>query len=327
MITNKKVALITGIGGQDGSYLTELLLSKGYEVHGIVRRSAVENHEHRFSRINHLLNNITLHGGDITNYSSIYSIISKVMPDELYHLAAQSFVAESFKDPFTTFDTNVNGTLNILEAVKQLKSSCKIYFAGSSEMMGKVLETPQTESTPFYPRSPYGVSKVAGFDLMRNYRESYNMFCCSGILYNHESSRRGYEFVTRKITTTVAKIVSGEATELRLGNLEAKRDWGFAGDYVYAMYLMLQHNTPDDYVVATGETHSIREFLQIAFNHVGLEWEKYVVIDPQFYRPAEVDILLGDATKAKNILGWVPKTTFKELVELMIKQDLNNTKL
>lgn len=321
-----KKAIVSGICGQDGSYLAELLIDKGYEVHGIVRRSAVENNTHRFSRINHIMNKITLHGGDITNYNNVYSIISKVKPDEFYHLAAQSFVAESFKDPFTTFDTNVNGTLNILEAIRDVCPLCKIYFAGSSEMFGKVVETPQTEKTPFYPRSPYGVSKVAGFDLMRNYRESYNMFCCSGILMNHESPRRGYEFVTRKITTTIAKILKGETNELRLGNLESKRDWGHAQDYVYAMYLMLQHSVPDDYVIATGETHSIKEFLEIAFDYVNLNWEDYVIIDPQFYRPAEVDILLGDCSKAKKVLGWEPKVTFKELVESMIESDLNNLK-
>lgn len=321
-----KKAIVSGICGQDGSYLAELLIDKGYEVHGIVRRSAVENNTHRFSRINHIMNKITLHGGDITNYNNVYSIISKVKPDEFYHLAAQSFVAESFKDPFTTFDTNVNGTLNILEAIRDVCPLCKIYFAGSSEMFGKVVETPQTEKTPFYPRSPYGVSKVAGFDLMRNYRESYNMFCCSGILMNHESPRRGYEFVTRKITTTIAKILKGETNELRLGNLESKRDWGHAQDYVYAMYLMLQHSVPDDYVIATGETHSIKEFLEIAFDYVNFNWEDYVIIDPQFYRPAEVDILLGDCSKAKKVLGWEPKVTFKELVESMIESDLNNLK-
>lgn len=322
MIEGNKKVIISGICGQDGSFLAELLLEKGYEVHGIVRRSAVENYEHRFSRINHILDKITLHGGDITNYSSVYNIVSKVMPDELYHLAAQSFVGESFKDPFTVVDTNINGTLNVLEAAMALVPKCKIYFAGSSEMFGKVIETPQTESTPFYPRSPYGVSKVTGFDLMRNYRESYDMFCCSGILFNHTGPRRGYEFITRKISSTVARIVKGKTKELRVGNIESKRDFGSAKDYVYAMYLMLQHDTPDDYVIASGETHSIKEILQIAFDYVNLKWEDYVVIDPQFYRPAEVDILLGDCTKAKTILGWKPTTSFRELVESMVDNDL-----
>lgn len=317
-----KRALITGITGQDGSYLAELLLSKGYEVHGFVRRSAVDNPMTRFSRLTHIIDKITLHGGTLENLSSIISVVSKVKPDECYHLAAQSFVAESFKDPFSVVSINIMGTLNLLEALKDHAPKCHMYFAGSSEMFGEVQEIPQTEKTPFYPRSPYGVTKVAGFDMTRNYRESYNMFCCSGILFNHESPRRGYEFVTRKITSTVAKIKRDEVDVLRLGNLDAKRDWGFAGDYVRAMWLMLQQEVPEDYVIATGETHTVREFVQAAFSSVNLNWEDYVIVDPEFYRPADVHLLIGDYTKANTQLLWSPTVLFEDLVKMMVEADL-----
>ncbi|MCS7151853.1 MAG: GDP-mannose 4,6-dehydratase [Endomicrobia bacterium] len=317
-----KKALITGITGQDGSYLAEFLLTKGYEVHGIVRRVALEDPEHRLWRIKHIKDKLILHCGSLESYASIFSIVEKVQPDECYHLAAQSFVSYSFEDEFSTINANINGTMFVLSALKEKAPKCKFYFAGSSEMFGLAKETPQNENTPFHPRSPYGVSKVAGFYMTMNYREAYNMFCCNGILFNHESPRRGFEFVTRKITDTVAKIKAGLAKELRLGNLEAKRDWGFAGDYVEAMWLMLQQDEPDDYVIATGETHSVKEFAELAFSYVGLNWEDYVVIDPQHYRPAEVFELCGDYSKARKKLGWYPKVKFEELVRMMLKSDL-----
>jgi GDPmannose 4,6-dehydratase len=318
-----KKALITGITGQDGSYLAELLLSKGYQVHGILRRVALEDPEHRLWRIRHILKRIVVHSGSLESFASLFNVVHKIKPDECYHLAAQSFVSYSFEDEFSTVNSNINGTHYILSAVKELAPKCKFYFAASSEMFGKVKETPQNENTPFHPRSPYGISKVAGFDLTRNYREAYGLFASSGILFNHESPRRGFEFVTRKITNAVARIKFGLDKELRLGNLEAKRDWGFAGDYVEAMWLMLQQNKPDDYVIATGETHTIREFVKLAFNYIGLNYKKYVVIDKNFYRPAEVNILMGDYAKAKKELGWKPKVRFEELVKMMIDADLN----
>lgn len=318
-----KRALITGISGQDGSYLAEHLLSLDYEVHGIVRRVALEDPTHRFTRLEHLLNRINLVPASMESYPSIFSIFSKHKFDECYHLAAQSFVAESFADGFSTMNTNINGTHYMLAALRELQPQCRFYFAGSSEMFGQVRESPQTESTPFHPRSPYGISKVAGFDLTRNYREAYGMFCVSGILFNHESPRRGFEFVTRKITSTVARIKAGLATELRLGNLDAKRDWGHAADYVLAMHLMLQQPEPDDYVIATGETHTVREFCNQAFGQVGLDYSEYVSADEQFYRPAEVDLLRGDASKARRLLGWKPRHTFEELVSEMVKADLD----
>lgn len=317
----KKTALITGITGQDGSYLSELLLEKGYQVHGIVRRVALENPDHRMWRLRHLLGRIKLHAGSLESYPSLFRIIQDVQPDECYHLAAQSFVSYSFEDEFSTMNTNVNGSHYMLSAIKAAAPECRFYFAGSSEMFGKVRETPQSELTPFHPRSAYGISKVAGFDLTRNYREAYGMFAVSGILYNHESPRRGFEFVTRKITSHVAKIKAGIAKEVRLGNLEAKRDWGHARDYVRAMWLMLQQNEPDDYVIATGKTHSVREFAERAFAAAGMDYQDHVVIDPQFHRPAEVDLLLGDATKARNALDWERTTTFEELVEEMVEAD------
>jgi GDPmannose 4,6-dehydratase len=317
-----KKALITGITGQDGSYLAEYLLGLGYEVHGLVRRVALEDPQHRFTRIEHLLDQITLHPGSLESYASIFHIVSQHDFAECYHLAAQSFVAESFRDGFSTMNTNINGMHYVLAALRELRPECRFYFAGSSEMFGKVAETPQTELTRFHPRSPYGISKVAGFELTRNYREAYGMFACSGLLFNHESPRRGHEFVTRKITSGVARVKLGLADEIRLGNLEARRDWGHAKDYVRAMAAMLQKDRPDDYVVATGETHTVRQFCERAFAEVNLDYEKYVRVDETFLRPAEVDLLIGNATKAKQELGWQPEYTFSQLVSEMVQSDL-----
>jgi GDPmannose 4,6-dehydratase len=314
--------MIVGITGQDGSYLAELLLEKGYEIHGIVRRVAIEDPDHRMWRIRHLLPDITLHAASLESYASIFRVFREVQPDECYHLAAQSFVSYSFEDEFSTLNTNINGTHFVLAAFRETVPRGRFYFAASSEMFGKVRETPQTELTPFYPRSAYGISKVAGFDLTRNYREAYGLHATSGILYNHESPRRGFEFVTRKITSHVAKIKLGIAEELRLGNLDAMRDWGHARDYVRCMWLMLQQDRPDDYVVAMGETHSVREFAEIAFASVGLDYNDHVVIDPQFFRPAEVQLLLGNPAKAKKVLGWEPAYTFRELVNEMVQEDI-----
>ncbi|HKC65602.1 MAG TPA: GDP-mannose 4,6-dehydratase [Pyrinomonadaceae bacterium] len=315
-------ALITGITGQDGSYLAEHLLSLGYEVHGLVRRVALEDPERRFNRIAHILDRIHLHPASLESYPSIFHVMSQHQFDECYHLAAQSFVAESFIDGFSTMNTNINGTHYVLAALRETQPRCRFYFAGSSEMFGKVDESPQTEDTRFHPRSPYGISKVAGFELTRNYREAYDMYCVSGILFNHEGPRRGFEFVTRKITSTVARIKMGLASELRLGNLEARRDWGHAADYVRAMHLMLQQDEPDDYVVASGETHMVEEFCERAFDEVGLDWKEYVKVDEKYYRPAEVDLLIGDARKARERLGWRPRYTFAELVKEMVHADL-----
>jgi GDPmannose 4,6-dehydratase len=314
-------ALITGITGQDGSYLAELLLAKGYEVHGIVRRVALEDPEHRLARLAAVRDRVILHAASLESYASVYQAIAKIAPDECYHLAAQSFVSYSFDDEFSTLNTNINGTHFVLAAVANLVPNCKFYFAGSSEMFGKVEEVPQREATPFHPRSSYGISKVCGFELTRNYREAYRLFACNGILFNHESPRRGYEFVTRKITSGVARILSGKADELRLGNLDARRDWGHAKEYVEAMWLMLQQQSPEDYVVATGETHSVREFVAAAFECVGLDWQKYVVIAPELYRPSEVHLLLGDPSKAQSQLNWHHQTGFKELVREMVNAD------
>lgn len=322
----KKKALITGITGQDGSYLAELLLEKGYQVHGMVRRVAFEDPEHRLWRIRHILDRLILHPASLESYASIFNVVEKVKPDECYHLAAQSFVSYSFEDEFSTINTNVNGTHYVLSAIKEKAPKCKFYFAGSSEQFGLVKESPQNENTPFHPRSPYGISKVAGFYLTQNYREAYRLFACNGICFNHESPRRGFEFVTRKITIGVAKIKLGLAKELRLGNLEAKRDWGFAGDYIRAMWLMLQQAEPDDYVIATGETHSVKEFAELAFNCVGLSWKDYIVKDETLYRPAEVYDLKGDYGKAKKKLGWKPKIKFGELVKMMVDADLKRLK-
>jgi GDPmannose 4,6-dehydratase len=317
-----KRALITGITGQDGSYLAELLLEKGYEVHGLVRRVALEQPDLRLARVADIRNKLVLHAGSLESYPSLFHVLSRCKIDECYHLAAQSFVAESFEDGFSTMNINSSGTHYLLEALHQLQPECKFYFAGSSEMFGKVRETPQRETTPFHPRSPYGISKVAGYYLTLNYREAYGMFCTNGMLFNHEGPRRGFEFVTRKITHNVARIRLGLAKELRLGNLEAQRDWGHAADYVRAMYLMLQQSEPDDFVVATGETHTVREFCQLAFAEVGLDYRDFIIEDPQFYRPAEVDLLVGDATKAKQALGWQPTRTFQELVSEMVANDM-----
>jgi GDPmannose 4,6-dehydratase len=320
-----KKALITGITGQDGSYLAEHLLSLGYDVHGLVRRVALEDPDRRFTRISHLLDRIQLHAASLESYPSLFSVVSRHEFDECYHLAAQSFVAESFADGFSTMNTNINGTHYMLAALRELQPKCRFYFAGSSEMFGKVRQTPQNEETPFHPRSPYGISKVAGFELTRNYREAYGMFAVSGILFNHEGPRRGFEFVTRKITSTVARIKAGQVTELPLGNLDARRDWGHSKDYVRAMHLMLQQHTPDDFVVASGESHTVREFCQLAFSQVGLDYRDYVRVDERFYRPAEVESLVGDATKARTVLGWKPTCTFPEIVREMVQNDLRIT--
>ncbi len=319
-----KKALITGITGQDGSYLAEFLLAKGYQVHGIVRRVAFEDSGHRVWRIRHILDKLRLHSASLDSYPSILDAVDRIQPDECYHLASQSFVSYSFEDEFSTISTNINGTHYILSAIKRKAPKCRFYFAASSEMFGRVKETPQDENTSFYPCSPYGISKVAGFDLTRNYRDAYGIFAGSGISFNHESPRRGLEFVSRKITNAAARIKLGLARELRVGNLEAKRDWGFAGDYVRAMWLMLQQDKPDDYVLATGQTHSVRDFIKSAFAYVGLDWKKYVKIDKQFYRPAEVHILIGDYSKAKKRLGWRPKVKFEELVKMMVDADLKS---
>ncbi len=319
-----KRALITGITGQDGSYLAEHLIGLGYEVHGLVRRVALEQPEHRLSRLGKVIDKVHIHAANLDSYASIFHVFTKDKFDECYHLAAQSFVAESFADGFSTMATNINGTHYVLAALRELQQECKFYFAGSSEMFGKVRETPQREATPFHPRSPYGISKVAGFQLTMNYREAYGIFCCNGILFNHESPRRGLEFVTRKITDGVARIKLGLASKLRLGNLEAKRDWGHARDYVRAMHLMLQQAEPDDYVIATGETHSVREFCELAFSEAGLNYRDYVVRDESVFRPAEVDLLIGDASKSQRVLGWQPEVGFETLVKEMVRADLES---
>jgi len=311
-------ALITGITGQDGSYLAELLLEKGYQVSGMIRRTSTET----FERIEHLRGRIELHEGDLHDQASLMGLLEQTRPDEVYNLAAQSFVPTSFHQPLLTGEVTALGVTRMLEAVRRVNDRIRFYQASTSEMFGKVRASPQNELTPFYPRSPYGVAKVYGHYITVNYRESYGVFACSGILFNHESPRRGKLFVTRKITHGVAQIKAGRATELRLGNLDACRDWGFAGDYVEAMWLMLQQPKPDDYVVATGETHSVAEFCQLAFARAGLEWEGRVVLDPTLVRPAEVDRLVGDASKARRVLGWRPKTSFRGLVEMMVDADL-----
>ena len=317
-----KRAFITGITGQDGSYLAEHLLDLGYEVHGVVRRVATEDPEHRFPRIQHISDRLILHEGSVESYPSIFHIFSRTRFDECYHLAAQSFVAESFPDGFNTLNTNINGTHFVLAAIRVTQPDCHFYFAGTSEMFGRVDSSPQDEQTPFRPRSPYGISKVTGYELTRNYREAYNMFCCSGILFNHESPRRGYEFVTRKISNGAARIAAGFDTELRLGNLEARRDWGHAADYVKAMHAMLQQEQPDDFVIATGTTHSVADFCELAFSAVDLDYRDYVVRDDRFYRPNEKHLLVGDATKAHNGLGWQPHISFEEMVRSMVMHDV-----
>jgi GDPmannose 4,6-dehydratase len=314
-----KSALITGITGQDGSYLAELLLNKGYKVYGLVRRTSTAN----TSRIGHILDKVCLIQGDVADQSSLIAAVRQSEPDEIYNLAAQSFVGSSWSQPLFTSDVTALGVTRLLEAIRVCGSNAKFYQASSSEMFGKAAESPQSEMTPFHPRSPYGVSKLYGHWITVNYRESYGMFTCSGILFNHESPRRGIEFVTRKISNGVARIYHGMDTELRLGNLDARRDWGFAGDYVEAMWLMLQQDMADDYVIATGETHTVREFCKLAFEAAGLDWEKYVKVDPKFLRPAEVELLLGDCAKAKKALGWKPKVSFKELVRMMVEGDID----
>ena len=316
-----KKALITGITGQDGSYLAEYLLGLGYEVHGIVRRVALEDQEHRMWRLRKVKDKLKLHCGSLESYPSLFKIIAKIQPNECYHLAAQSFVTYSFEDEFSTLNTNVNGTHYVLSAIQSIAPDCKFYFAASSEMFGRAEEVPQSEKTRFHPRSAYGISKVAGFDLTRNYREAYNMFTANGILFNHESPRRGFEFVTRKITSAAAKIKLGKQDKLYLGNLEAKRDWGHAKEYVKVMHMMLQEEKGDDYVVGTGETHSVKDFAELAFKVLDLDYEKYVEVDKQFYRPAEVDLLFANPEKIKKKLGWEYKLTFEDLVTEMVKAD------
>ena len=320
----QKKALITGITGQDGSYLAEHLLSLGYEVHGIVRRVALEDPTHHLWRLLPIKERLNFHSGTLESFPALYKILSDVQPNECYHLAAQSFVSVSFEDEFSTMQTNINGTHFLLAAIKDTSPECRFYFAGSSEMFGKVEETPQRETTRFHPRSVYGITKVAGFELTRNYREAYDLFTCTGILFNHESPRRGYEFVTRKISSTAARIKLGLEKELRLGNIDAKRDWGFSGEYVRIMHSMLQQDNPEDYVIGTGETHSVREFMQIVFEELKLNYEDYLVVDPRFYRPAEVEILVADPSKAREKLGWEPKVTFEELALNMVRSDYEN---
>ena len=318
-----KIALITGITGQDGSYLSELLLSKGYKVHGIVRRVALEDEIHRLWRIRKILDDVTLHAGSLESYASLFNIILKIKPNEVYHLAAQSYVGYSFEDEFSTLNANINGTHYLLSAAKEFThNDVKFYFAASSEMFGKVSETPQNENTPFNPRSSYGISKMTGYHLTKNYREAYKLHASSGILFNHESPRRGFEFVTRKISHGVARIKKGLQKKLKLGNLKARRDWGHAKDYVEAMWLMLQQNNPNDYVVGTGKVYSVEDFAKKAFAHVGLNYKDHIIVDKNLIRPAEVDSLLADYTKAKKNLKWKPKITFDELVASMVEHDL-----
>ena len=319
----KKVALITGITGQDGSYLAELLLSKGYEVHGIVRRVALEDETHRLWRIRKILKDINLHAGSLESYASLFNIILKIKPNEVYHLAAQSYVGYSFEDEFSTLNININGTHYLLSAVKEFAASkVKFYFAGASELFGKVKKIPQNENTPFNPRSSYGISKVTGYYLVKNYREAYKLHASNGILFNHESPRRGFEFVTRKISHAVAKIKKGSKEKLKLGNIRAKRDWGHAKDYVEAMWLMLQQESPSDYVIGTGKEYSVEQFAEKAFSHVGLNYKDHILIDNQLIRPSEVDSLLADFSKAKKILKWEPKVSFDNLVKDMVESDI-----
>jgi len=315
----QKTALITGITGQDGSYLAEFLLEKGYRVVGMVRRTSTVN----FDRIKHIQDQLEIVQGDLLDQSSLMEIIRAHQPDEVYNLAAQSFVPTSFNQPVLTGEFTALGVTRLLEAIRHIKPDARFYQASSSEMFGKVVEVPQRETTPFHPRSPYGVAKVYGHWITVNYRESYGMFACSGILFNHESPRRGLEFVTHKVTHAAARIKLGLQRELRLGNLEARRDWGYAGDYVRGMWLMLQQDQPDDYVLATGETHSVRELCEVAFGHLGLDWQAHVVVDPKHYRPAEVDLLIGDASKAQRVLGWEPSVNFAQLVRMMVDADLH----
>jgi GDPmannose 4,6-dehydratase len=322
----KKKALITGITGQDGSYLAELLISKKYEVHGIIRRVALGDYNKRLWRLKNILKKIKLHSASLESYASLAIIIQKIKPDEIYHLAAQSYIDYAFKDEFSTMNTNINGTHHLLSIVKNFSPKSKFYFAGSSEMFGKVTEIPQKETTRFYPRSTYGISKCAGYELTRNYREAYNLFCCSGILFNHESPRRGEEFVSRKITRAIANIKLRKQKYLMLGNIHSKRDWGHAKDYVKAMWLMLQKKKAEDFVVGTGKQYSVLEFVKIAFKSVKLNYKNFLKIDRKLLRPAEVDSLLADSTKAKKKLQWKPKITFKEMIKEMVLYDIKNVK-
>ena len=318
-----KIALITGITGQDGSYLAELLLSKGYQVHGIVRRVALEDETHRLWRIRKILNDITLHSGSLESYARIFNIVLKIKPDEIYHLGAQSYVDYSFEDEFSTFSMNINGTHFMLSAVKEfVNKKVRFYFAASSEMFGKVKEVPQNENTPFNPRSAYGISKVTGYHLVKNYREAYNLHASNGILFNHESPRRGFEFVTRKISHGVARIKKGLQKKIKLGNIKSKRDWGHAKDYVNAMWLMVQQETPSDYVIGTGKEYSVEQFAEKAFKHAGLNYKDHIVIDEQLKRPTEVDSLLANFSKAKKLLKWEPKVSFDNLVKDMVESDI-----
>ncbi len=317
-----KKALITGITGQDGSYLAEWLVEQGYEVHGFVRRVAIEDPDTRMHRIRHIADRLHLHTASLGSYPSLYKTIHRIQPDECYHLAAESFVSYSFEDEFTTINTNVNGVHYMLSSVLEGAPDCRFYFAASSEIFGRVTQVPQDETTPFHPRSAYGISKSAGYEMTRNYREAYGLHASCGILYNHESPRRGMEFVTRKISSHVARIKLGQIDTLQLGNLHAHRDWGHASDYVRAMWLMLQQDTPDDYVIATGQTHTVQAFCETAFDHVGLDWREHVKIDSRFYRPAEEHVLRGDASKAKRVLGWEQRIGFDELVREMVEADL-----
>ncbi|MDD5367626.1 MAG: GDP-mannose 4,6-dehydratase [Anaerolineaceae bacterium] len=317
-----KKALITGISGQDGSYLAELLLSKGYEVHGLVLRNELEDPDRALWRLSGIVADLQLHPASIESYPSMFRIVERIKPDECYHLAAQSFVSYSFDDEFAIFNTNVTGTHNVLSVLKEVAPGCRFYFAGSSELFGRATESPQNENTAFHPRSAYGITKATGFYLTSNYRENYGMFACNGILYNHESPRRGYEFVTRKISYGAAQIKLGLSKKINLGNLDAVRDWGFAGDYIKAMWLILQKDQPGDYVIATGEAHSVREFCITAFSHLGLEFCDHVVVDERFFRPAEAVPLVGDPSKARIELNWKPSVSFCELVEMMVDADL-----
>lgn len=319
-MTSKR-ALVTGITGQDGSYLAELLLEKGYEVHGLVRRASLEAPQQRLERLVGVMDRLHLHAASLDSYAGIFHAVEKIRPQECYHLAAASFVSYEFDDEFSTLTTNINGTHYLLAALKDLAPDCRFYFAGTSEMFGSADSAPQNEQTRFRPRSVYGISKVAGFELTRNYRERYGTFAASGILFNHESPRRGHEFVTRKISSGVARIVAGQSDELRLGNLDALRDWGYAKEYVRAMWLMLQQDEPDDFVVATGRLHSVREFVETAFGLAGLDWRKHTVVDSNFFRDAETIPLCGDASKARKVLGWRPELRFEDLVRQMVEED------
>jgi GDPmannose 4,6-dehydratase len=321
---NMKKALITGITGQDGSYLAEFLLDKGYEVHGTIRRVAIEDPEHRLWRLRHILDKLILHAASLESFASIFKVLNTVCPDEIYHLAAQSFVSYSFEDEFSTISTNINGTHYVLAAMKDGVPHSRFYFAASSEMFGNATETPQNEGTSFHPRSAYGISKAAGFHLTTNYRQAYDLYAVSGICFNHESPRRGFEFVTRKVTNAVARIKLGLAKELVLGNLDAKRDWGYAGDYVKAMWLMLQQKEPDDYVIATGESRSVRQLVETAFRCAGLDWRHYMSIDRRLYRPGEIYELRGDPAKAKHKLGWQPTVTFERLIQMMLDYEIDS---